>query len=102
MCLMKCLAGMSSFPFSTLRWIFRTGHHAPIQHYIGSTAPARRPQTPVCMDEKSYSRQCAASTDDSPEGGRKLMCGRYQRKSDKQRIAEAFSLGNINGLALEL
>ena len=30
------------------------------------------------------------------------MCGRYQRRSDKQRIAEAFSLGNVDGLALEL
>jgi putative SOS response-associated peptidase YedK len=30
------------------------------------------------------------------------MCGRYQRRSDKQRIAEAFSLGNLDGLALEL
>lgn len=30
------------------------------------------------------------------------MCGRYQRRSDKQRIAEAFALGNIDGLALEL
>lgn len=30
------------------------------------------------------------------------MCGRYQRRSDKQRIAEAFALGNVDGLALEL
>ena len=30
------------------------------------------------------------------------MCGRYQRRSDKQKIAEAFHLGNIDGLALEL
>lgn len=30
------------------------------------------------------------------------MCGRYQRRSDKQRIAEAFALGNVEGLALEL
>lgn len=30
------------------------------------------------------------------------MCGRYQRRADKQRIAEAFHLGNIDGLALEL
>ena len=30
------------------------------------------------------------------------MCGRYQRRSDKQKIAEAFALGNIDGLALEL
>jgi putative SOS response-associated peptidase YedK len=29
------------------------------------------------------------------------MCGRYQRRSDKQKIAEAFQLGNIDGLALE-
>ena len=29
------------------------------------------------------------------------MCGRYQRRSDKQRIAEAFALGNMDGLALE-
>ena len=29
------------------------------------------------------------------------MCGRYQRRSDKQRIAEAFSLGNVDGLAVE-
>lgn len=30
------------------------------------------------------------------------MCGRYQRRSDKQKTAEAFALGNIDGLALEL
>jgi len=30
------------------------------------------------------------------------MCGRYQRRSNKQRIAEAFALGNVDGLALEL
>jgi putative SOS response-associated peptidase YedK len=30
------------------------------------------------------------------------MCGRYQRRSDKQRIAEAFKLGNLDGLFLEL
>jgi putative SOS response-associated peptidase YedK len=30
------------------------------------------------------------------------MCGRYQRRSDKQRIAEAFALGNVDGLSLEL
>ena len=30
------------------------------------------------------------------------MCGRYQRRSDKQRIAEAFQLGNVDGLSLEL
>ena len=30
------------------------------------------------------------------------MCGRYQRRSDKQRIAEAFDLGNVDGFALEL
>jgi putative SOS response-associated peptidase YedK len=30
------------------------------------------------------------------------MCGRYQRRADKQRIAEAFHLGNVDGLALEL
>ncbi len=30
------------------------------------------------------------------------MCGRYQRRFDKQRIAEAFALGDIDGLALEL
>ena len=29
------------------------------------------------------------------------MCGRYQRYSDKQKIAEAFQLGNIDGLALD-
>jgi putative SOS response-associated peptidase YedK len=29
------------------------------------------------------------------------MCGRYQRRSDKQRIAEAFALGEVEGLALE-
>jgi putative SOS response-associated peptidase YedK len=29
------------------------------------------------------------------------MCGRYQRRADKQRIAEAFQLGNLDGLALE-
>jgi putative SOS response-associated peptidase YedK len=30
------------------------------------------------------------------------MCGRYQRRADKQRIAEAFQLGDIDGLFLEL
>jgi putative SOS response-associated peptidase YedK len=30
------------------------------------------------------------------------MWGRYQRRSDKQRIAEAFALGNVDGLTLEL
>jgi putative SOS response-associated peptidase YedK len=30
------------------------------------------------------------------------MCGRYQRRSDKQRIAEALQLGNVDGLTLEL
>lgn len=30
------------------------------------------------------------------------MCGRYQRRSDKQRIAEAFALGDVDGLALDL
>src|SRR5271155_1346919 len=30
------------------------------------------------------------------------MCGRYQRRADKQRIAEAFQLGSVDGLALEL
>jgi putative SOS response-associated peptidase YedK len=30
------------------------------------------------------------------------VCGRYQRRSDKQKIAEAFHLGNVDGLALEL
>ena len=30
------------------------------------------------------------------------MCGRYQRRSDKQKIAEAFQLGNVDGLHLEL
>lgn len=30
------------------------------------------------------------------------MCGRYQRRADKQRIAEAFALGSMDGLALEL
>jgi putative SOS response-associated peptidase YedK len=29
------------------------------------------------------------------------MCGRYQRRSDKQRIAEAFALGNVHGLTVE-
>jgi putative SOS response-associated peptidase YedK len=29
------------------------------------------------------------------------MCGRYQRRSDKQKIAEAFQLGSVDGLALE-
>jgi len=29
------------------------------------------------------------------------VCGRYQRRSDKQKIAEAFHLGNVDGLALE-
>jgi len=30
------------------------------------------------------------------------MCGRCERRSDKQCFAEAFSLGNVDGLALEL
>jgi putative SOS response-associated peptidase YedK len=30
------------------------------------------------------------------------MCGRYYRRSDKQRIAEAFQLGNMDTLTLEL
>jgi putative SOS response-associated peptidase YedK len=30
------------------------------------------------------------------------MCGRYQRRSDKQKIAEAFHLDNVDGLPLEL
>jgi putative SOS response-associated peptidase YedK len=30
------------------------------------------------------------------------VCDRYQRRSDKQKIAEAFHLGNIDGLSLEL
>jgi putative SOS response-associated peptidase YedK len=30
------------------------------------------------------------------------MCGRYQRRSDKQKIAEAFQLSNVDGLHLEL
>ncbi len=30
------------------------------------------------------------------------MCGRYQRRSDKQRIVEAFGLGEVDGLYLEL
>lgn len=30
------------------------------------------------------------------------MCGRYQRRSGKQRIAEAFALGNVEGLAMDL
>jgi len=30
------------------------------------------------------------------------MCGRYKRRTDKQRIAEAFHLVNLDGLALEL
>jgi hypothetical protein len=30
------------------------------------------------------------------------MCGRHQRRSDKQHIAEAFALGRVDGLALEL
>ena len=30
------------------------------------------------------------------------MCGRYQRRCDKQRITEAFALGNVDGLTLEL
>jgi putative SOS response-associated peptidase YedK len=30
------------------------------------------------------------------------MCGRYQRRSDKQRIAEAFHLGNLDELTLEV
>jgi hypothetical protein len=30
------------------------------------------------------------------------VCGRYQRRSDKQRIAEAFALGDVDGLTLEL
>jgi putative SOS response-associated peptidase YedK len=30
------------------------------------------------------------------------MCGRYQRRSDKQKIAEAFHLGDLDELILEL
>jgi putative SOS response-associated peptidase YedK len=30
------------------------------------------------------------------------MCGRYQRRSDKQRIAEAFQLGSLNDLDLSV
>jgi putative SOS response-associated peptidase YedK len=30
------------------------------------------------------------------------MCGRYRRRADRQRIAEAFALGNVDGLSLEL
>jgi putative SOS response-associated peptidase YedK len=30
------------------------------------------------------------------------MCGRYKRRGDKQKIAEAFALGNVGGLPLEL
>ncbi len=30
------------------------------------------------------------------------VCGLYQRRSDKQKIAEAFALGNVDGLALDL
>ena len=30
------------------------------------------------------------------------MCGRYQRGGDKQRIAEAFNLGNVDGLAVDV
>lgn len=30
------------------------------------------------------------------------MCGRYQRRSDKQQIAEAFGLGNVDGLSLAI
>jgi putative SOS response-associated peptidase YedK len=30
------------------------------------------------------------------------VCGRYQRRSDKQKISEAFQLGNVDGLSLEL
>jgi putative SOS response-associated peptidase YedK len=29
------------------------------------------------------------------------VCGRYQRRSDKQKIAEAFHLGNVDGLSVE-
>ncbi len=29
------------------------------------------------------------------------MCGRYQRRSDKQKIVEAFHLGSVDALALE-
>jgi putative SOS response-associated peptidase YedK len=30
------------------------------------------------------------------------MCGRYQRRADKQRIAEAFDFGNIDGLPVDV
>jgi hypothetical protein len=30
------------------------------------------------------------------------MCGRYQRRSDKQRIAEAFHLGALDDLDLSV
>jgi hypothetical protein len=29
------------------------------------------------------------------------MCGRYSRRWDKQRIAEAFQAGNVDGLIYE-
>lgn len=29
------------------------------------------------------------------------MCGRYQRRADKQRIAEAFALGDMDGITVE-
>ena len=38
----------------------------------------------------------------SPGTYNRFMCGRYQRRSDKQRIAEAFAIGNLDGLVLEL
>ena len=38
----------------------------------------------------------------SPATYNRFMCGRYQRRSDKQRIAEAFAIGNLDGLVLEL
>jgi putative SOS response-associated peptidase YedK len=30
------------------------------------------------------------------------MCGRYQRRADKQKIAESFELSDVDGLYLEL
>jgi hypothetical protein len=30
-----------------------------------------------------------------------IMCGRYSRRWDKQRIAEAFQTGNVDGLVYE-
>jgi putative SOS response-associated peptidase YedK len=49
-----------------------------------------------CLDGCEIDRGGCLTSDN------RIMCGRYQRRSDKQKIAEAFHIGNVDGLALEL